>query len=41
MNIMFLIRSKENKNEIQLITAPLTRGDILPGKFKFLFAAAL
>lgn len=31
MNIFFAIRSKTNPNEVELITAPLTRNDVLPG----------
>jgi branched-chain amino acid aminotransferase len=31
MNIFFAIRSKTNPEEVELITAPLTRNDVLPG----------
>lgn len=31
MNIMFVIRSKSDANKVEVITASLTRGDILAG----------
>jgi branched-chain amino acid aminotransferase len=31
MNIFFLIKNEKAKGGVELVTAPLTRGDILPG----------
>lgn len=28
---MFFVMKKRNSNELELVTAPLTRGDVLPG----------
>ena len=28
---MFFVMKKKNSDELELVTAPLTRGDVLPG----------
>lgn len=30
---MFFVMKKKKSNEIELVTAPLTRGDVLPGLY--------
>ena len=31
---MFFVKKKKKSDEIELVTAPLTRGDILPGNYR-------